>query len=210
MQRTVDVPEWVTATVDDVNTLKYVLAADYPEFWYISLNMASTCTVNERQFVRKLFLIDRKYSAKVIQDMNRQVLGVVDAFIAKNGSNKPLEVERLAHNFITHNVKYKKVDPEKPYEFSQNIIGCILRRQCVCQGIALAFKYFCDALSIECLCVTGMLGKRPHMWNMVRIEGEFYHVDATADLTDMDYVCFNVNDRLIYADRTGDTTFSRP
>ena len=55
----------------------------------------------------------------------------------------------------------------------------------VCEGYASAFKLVCDELGIPCLYVVGYgwaanaWGR--HAWNMVRLDGEWYGVDATYD-----------------------------
>lgn len=52
----------------------------------------------------------------------------------------------------------------------------------VCEGYAKAFKYLCDisafANDIACYTVSGFT-PGPHMWNIVRINGESYLVDIT-------------------------------
>lgn len=47
-------------------------------------------------------------------------------------------------------------------------------------GMALAFKALCNEKSIECYVVTGTLDKLTHSWNIVKLEGAYYHVDSSA------------------------------
>ena len=49
----------------------------------------------------------------------------------------------------------------------------------VCQGYALAMNVLCRELEIPCCAVTS--DKLNHMWNAVKIDGHWYHVDATFD-----------------------------
>gem|GEM_PF-2741212 len=51
----------------------------------------------------------------------------------------------------------------------------------VCQGYALAFKLLCDASQIENRIVTGKLYDIDHMWNQVKIDGEWLNYDTTSD-----------------------------
>ena len=59
----------------------------------------------------------------------------------------------------------------------------------VCEGVAKAFKYLCDALQIPCIVAIGSadFGSDPqrsgHAWNIVRTEdGRFRHLDITTEL----------------------------
>lgn len=60
--------------------------------------------------------------------------------------------------------------------------GPLVEKRGICGGFAWAFKILMDEANIECLCVCGFLKEDPktgHMWNMVKVDGQFYHVDPT-------------------------------
>lgn len=49
-------------------------------------------------------------------------------------------------------------------------------------GLARAYKLLCDCLGIECLVVEGERnddGVGDHFWNIINIDGEYYHVDIS-------------------------------
>lgn len=60
----------------------------------------------------------------------------------------------------------------------------------VCQAYAEAFQLFMDKLNIKCLFVSGEAGYGAdvggHAWNMVKLGGNYYHIDVTWN--DGDYV----------------------
>lgn len=62
----------------------------------------------------------------------------------------------------------------------RDIYGCFVTQRAVCGGYAKAFSYLCDKVGIQSLTITGDFDTVPHMWNMVNIGGEWYHVDVTA------------------------------
>ncbi|MBQ2824250.1 MAG: hypothetical protein IJF18_06710 [Oscillospiraceae bacterium] len=62
----------------------------------------------------------------------------------------------------------------------RDIYGCLVTQRAVCGGYAKAFSYLCDKVGIQSLTITGDFDTVPHMWNMVNIGGEWYHVDVTA------------------------------
>lgn len=65
--------------------------------------------------------------------------------------------------------------------------GPLVEKRGICGGLAWAFKTLMDEANIECICVSGFLKedlKTGHMWNMVKIDGQFYHVDPTWGIKD--------------------------
>ena len=83
----------------------------------------------------------------------------------------------------------------------------------VCEGIAKAVKVLLDTLGVWC--VIAICGNKPekgikyrHTWNIVRIGGTYYHLDATFDNTlgnsdkveDIRYDYFNLDDKSIFRD----------
>lgn len=92
------------------------------------------------------------------------------------------EKEQYIHDFICQNVRYDKL--KKPY--SHEIIGPLGQGVGVCEGIAKTVKILCDALGIWCMIAISDAApkkgiKYRHAWNVVRIGGKYYHLDATFD-----------------------------
>ena len=92
--------------------------------------------------------------------------------------------EKYVHDFICENIRYDKL--KKPY--SHEIIGPLGHGVGVCEGIAKSVKVLCDALGVWC--IIAICGNNPekgikyrHTWNIVRINGQYYHLDATFDNT---------------------------
>ena len=118
----------------------------------------------------------------------------------------PLEQERAIHDFICENVRYDKL--KKPY--SHEIIGPLGQGVGVCEGIAKSVKILCDALGLWCIIAVSENNpaqgvKYRHAWNIVRLDGQYYHLDATFDATlsqpgvvRHDY--FNLDDRALFRD----------
>ncbi len=53
----------------------------------------------------------------------------------------------------------------------------IIDRKCVCAGFAAAFQYMMIKLGIECNFISSMLLN--HAWNLIKLDGNWYYVDAT-------------------------------
>lgn len=116
------------------------------------------------------------------------------------------EKELFVHDFILGNVRYDKLKKE----YSHEIIGALGNGVAVCEGIAKAVKILCDELGIWC--IVALSDNNPdkgikyrHAWNIVKIDGKFYHLDATFDNTLSKgeiprYDYFNLSDKQIYRD----------
>ena len=124
--------------------------------------------------------------------------------IGNYGSEK-----KYVHDFICENVRYDKL--KKAY--SHEIIGPLGQSVGVCEGIAKAVKVLLDALGVWC--VIAICGNNPekgikyrHTWNIVKINGIYYHLDATFDNSlgkdhenkEIRYDYFNLDDQQIFRD----------
>ncbi len=97
---------------------------------------------------------------------------------------KMSEAEKLqyVHDFICQNITYDKLKKQ----YSHEIIGPLGQGVGVCEGIAKTVKILCDALDIWCVVAISEANqekeiKYRHAWNIVRIGGQYYHLDATFD-----------------------------
>ena len=113
------------------------------------------------------------------------------------------DIVKYFHDYICENVVY---DDEA--DNCNNIYGAFVNKRALCQGMAKAFSYLCGKVGIETLTVTGDADGIAHMWNMVKIGGDWYHIDPTYDNADSptygryvryDYFC--LDDDTIYSKR---------
>ena len=116
------------------------------------------------------------------------------------------EKEQYIHDFICGNVHYDKL--KKAY--SHEIIGPLGHGVGVCEGIAKSVKILCDALGIWCMITVSDANpekglKYRHAWNIVKLGGKYYHLDATFDNSlghaeEIRYDYMNLNDKQIFRD----------
>ena len=118
----------------------------------------------------------------------------------------PVEKERYIHDFICANVRYDKL--KKPY--SHEIIGPLGQGVGVCEGIAKSVKILCDALGLWCVIAISEANpeagiKYRHAWNILKIDGQYVHLDATFDNSlghdgVIRYDYFNLDDNRLFRD----------
>lgn len=87
---------------------------------------------------------------------------------------------KFFHDYLILNCEN---DTESPY--SDTIYGALVQKKALCEGYAKAYSYLCNLAGIENVIVTGQANV-PHMWNMVKLGGNWYHVDVTWDNSDDD------------------------
>lgn len=88
-----------------------------------------------------------------------------------------LEKALVVHDYLCDTITY--VDDNEPER--QDIEGAILEKEAVCEGYALAYKYYMNRLGIPCKVIRGFGREELHAWNEIMIDGKWYLVDTTWD-----------------------------
>ena len=77
-----------------------------------------------------------------------------------------------ACRYLTENCVYSETAKASCYD-------ALILRESNSEGLALAYVEMCHQLGIECRIVYGQMGGSDHCWNIIRIDGDFYHVDVS-------------------------------
>ena len=109
-----------------------------------------------------------------------------------NDYDKVLKVHDTLANILEYETTISGVN-------IHNIYGALKEKKCVCEGYAKALKYILDSMNIPCILVSGIATNtngttESHMWNYVKLDGNWYGVDVTWD----DPVTSNGTDMLMY------------
>lgn len=186
----------------ELSELLLRLRLDHPEiFWVTGFSYrlhpeASTVElVPDYLFDKGKIRSHQQAMAARIAKLTRPVLG-----------KSEWEREQYVHDFICQNVRYDKL--KKPY--SHEILGPLGQGVSVCEGIAKAVKALCDALGLWCIVAIsennpGKGIQYRHTWNILRLGGKYYHLDATFDNSlgkggPIRYDYFNVDDKALFRD----------
>ena len=180
----------------------FELRLDHPEIFWVS-------SFKYRYFADSpnlIFIPEYLFEKSKIKDHQKAMKARVEKLARPAAKLSELEKEKYIHDFICENIHYDKL--KKPY--SHEIIGPLTQGVGVCEGIAKAVKLLCDELGIWCIVALSEANpekgiKYRHAWNVVRIDGTYYHLDATFDNTlskddtiRYDYV--NLADKQIFRD----------
>lgn len=111
-----------------------------------------------------------------------------------------LDKEVAVYQYILNNTEYDYQyynDSIPTAEDPAGIYGVLINGYAVCDGYALAMKVLGQLAGLDCLYIAGTVLDEGHAWNMIGLEGEYYHLDATWDdggqNVPTDYKFFNVS-----------------
>jgi transglutaminase-like putative cysteine protease len=158
-----------------MNTLisEYNKVVDLDE--YVKYNVAST-----KYSVRGIpgnytFTLDIKYreSKQQTEYVKTQVKSIINS-IVKAGMDEHEKVKAI-HDYVVKHVAY-----DTTYK-AYTAYEALANRSAVCQGYTLLTYQLLKEAGIENQIVTGTGNGQPHAWNLVKMEGKWYHLDTTFD-----------------------------
>ena len=186
----------------ELSDIYFMIRMDCPEIFYsVTFSYRYYMDSTEVELTPK-YLFSKDKIREHRQAMESRVKKLVRQ--AENLDEKGKEL--FIHDFLVKNVKYDKLKKE----YSHEIIGALGNGVAVCEGIAKAVKILCDELKIWCIIVLSEANpdkgiKYRHAWNVIQINGQYYHLDVTFDNTlskddtvRYDYV--NLSDKQIFRD----------
>lgn len=93
-----------------------------------------------------------------------------------SNSYSAYENELAIHDYLVSNIEYGEGE-----EGDKGAYGALIEGKAICSGYTEAFKTLMDMLGIENKVINGRTNGEDHGWNMVKLDGEWYHVDVTWD-----------------------------
>lgn len=87
------------------------------------------------------------------------------------------------HDYICRNVNYC-YDTVNGIADNYSAYDALIGGKAVCKGYALLFQKFMDTMGIPCYIAYGTVGDTGHAWNIVQLDGQWYHIDCTWDAQD--------------------------
>ena len=140
-----------------------------------------------------------KFNAETISSHERAYRSVVNRIVAYSKTFDDYEKVKLVHDLFCRKIRYDTNHPN-----AHSIVGALIDKIAVCDGIARAAKLLFDAMELESCIVCGKATQNDvpienHAWNKVNINGYWYNLDITFDVECSKYGCirydyFNVSD----------------
>ena len=163
-------------SADDIYSAYWAFDYDNPQFLELGSGYSYSYSITNGQKLMKTVKID--YSRKS-SDVPQSKFESTARDVLAAAKAQPNDYERLkyVHDWIVNNTVYLKGDTY--YESEAD--GPVIYGKAICEGYSKAFMYFAQSMGFDCVCVIGGAGGVDHMWNMVKLDGQWYNVDVTWD-----------------------------
>ncbi len=161
-----------TAQIDKV--FKSVLI-DHPEIFYVQ---GYSMTKLTRAGILSKITLSGTYTMSQSDQEEKERLAVAaaaDILSQMPAGASEYEKVRFVYEYLVRHTEYD-INSEQ----NQNILSVLLNGRSVCQGYAKTAQYLLNQAGVFCTLAEGVVkGGEPHVWNIVRIDGQYYNVDAT-------------------------------
>lgn len=179
----------------------YADYSDYIDSWSVS-----------NDYVQFNYSISKDLVDQKREETNKKANQII-ASIIKPGMTE-LQKEKAIHDYIVNNSKYDYSDylSDTISEDSYSSYGVLVKGVGVCSSYARAMMKLSRLAGLECYYVTGVADGDNHAWNILKIGGKYYHVDATFDdpvvnggsIQMLSHEYFNISDSVIQKDHSWD------
>ena len=122
--------------------------------------------------------IEHTYTEDDIKILNTKVDEIIKNNIKDNMTIK--DKIKTIHDYIINNTDYdtKKTDNPKDTTYKSNTVyGVLIQGYGICSGYSDAMKIFLDKFNV----VNYKINNDEHIWNLVQLNGKWYHLDLTWD-----------------------------
>lgn len=122
--------------------------------------------------------INKAYSNEEINKINEIVDNVIEEKLTNSTPTK--EKIKIIHDYIIDNTEYDKLKYENKEDTtykSNTAYGVLLEGFGTCNGYADAMSIFLNKINV----INYKISNNEHIWNLVYLDGNWYHLDLTWD-----------------------------
>lgn len=149
--------------------------------------------------------------ASALTDKQKETLDMASAILDEiiTEDMTPYDKEYAVYDWMVRNlsedngllvvIPTTQADCDNPY-------GVLKYHNAVCVGYATTFRMFMQMLDIPCMVVHNT--EKYHSWDLVQLDGEWYHTDVYSGSSQEEFAYFNMSDRQLAANgQSWDTDF---
>ena len=168
--------------IQQIDPAFQLLYRNYPEyFWVRNYNYSQTAPDTLQITLAKF----ENYSTEKIAAVSGDLTAAANAVAAQIPADADDYHKALfVHDYIVTHTAYDTASADAynyHYSISNTAYGSLVKGSAVCEGYSRAFQYMMKLLGIECGTVSGTAGQDRHAWNYVKLDGDYYWLDATWD-----------------------------
>lgn len=149
---------------------------EHPELFYV--NPEYQYTISEG-YVRSLMANYSMTEAEIAEahELIAEEAAMVTAMTDESMTD--MQKALIVHDYIVSNYEYDLRAYQENEPYVRTLDQMVVQKRGVCQGYSYLFKYIMNSMGIECVTVPSNACN--HMWNKIKLDGEWYNVDVTSD-----------------------------
>lgn len=173
-----------TNYINDINTLTAYNGAEFKKVistlnnFVHPYNSSNNVKISYGGDYKIGITINRAYTQDEINEINNKVDKILNENV--NNNMPPKEKIRAIHDYIIDHTEYDKLKYENKNDDtykSNTAYGVLIEGYGTCNGYADAMEIFLDKINI----INYKISNEEHIWNLVYLDGKWYHLDLTWD-----------------------------
>ncbi len=150
-----------------------------PDLFYM---LMATYYKNTQGIIQRVdFTYNPAYNEAHVAAYKAAIQQVLDEVIRSSGSMTDEQKALALHDYLIQHMEYDQTANSNPGFEKRNAYEALVNGIGVCQGYTLAYAALLKEVGIEVdFCESGT-DKMNHIWNYVKLNGNWYHVDLTYD-----------------------------
>ena len=192
-------------TDDEILQTVSALRNDNPQMFWIS-NQYSYTVMPGKTSVQLFSWIAPEEAEQMSEELWTAVGTILDGM---NQEADAFSQELSLYRSLAENCEFDTAAAENTADWkAYTAYGAICGGNAVCEGYSRGMQLLLSCVGIPCRLVDGTAGGDRHMWNLVLLDGEWYHLDAAWSDYEVapGYEYFNVTDEKILQDHIISTT----
>lgn len=188
-------------TMEDLQHIISCIRADRGDLFYVCFDDLVLYNSAYKTKVGMKYIDSEKNIKNMISEYNAEIEAALELI---DPSMTDFEAEVVLTDYITDKCTYSALSEDM---LESTAYGALVKGQAVCDGYAYAVKELLTAAYIDTIIVFGTANDTEHVWNMVNIDSNYYHLDVTWNDSDKPkdkdvhfHGYFNLSDSEISAD----------
>lgn len=196
-------------TIERFEKLVLMLYMECPELFQADLNGSFQYWYDENGYVTKV-IFPYRYDEPTYREMRgeieQRIMNIVSSLELSSASSEA-EIEDAVFSMLGQSIHYNM-----DAEHAGLAYGALVDWEAKCDGISFAYKWILEYCGMQCLVVDADEPGQPigHAWNIVRLNGDYHHVDVTSSVRNgilaedevfevtLYYGAFNASDSLMH------------
>ena len=167
---------------DQFSKIYHYIGYDRPEFFWYYYGLK--CILDADGYVDHFvieYCMSKEDALVNLEKLQKEILPFIESI---SDDMSDFEVVLRVYENIINLIDYdtvgldiqdSKPESERKYNELRTIYDVFINKKAVCAGYARATQYLLQILGIECV----YLSSGGHAWNLVKLEGDYYHLDTT-------------------------------